>query len=206
MMEWRKWLQQQRENSTMAVQRRSLFRGRLAPWHNNWKNGTYSRTDGKFWWLAGFLVQVFGGGREVKWWAQPLIEKDGDGVIILVVNAAGTKVVLTARQEPGWGEAKVRLGPSLQASASNLAAAHGGTKPPGADLFEAAVKSRIPQDGGIFYRLWNWLGYVVVDETTYDLQANERWFTREELLQAFQEGETSSHLLQAYGAYYASHG
>lgn len=29
-MKWRKWLEQQRENSTMAVQRRSLFRRRTA--------------------------------------------------------------------------------------------------------------------------------------------------------------------------------
>lgn len=202
-MNWTDWLAQQRAASTLAIQRRSLFWWRLRPWGINWFKGIYGRRDGTFWWLAGFLVTVFGGGREVKFWTQPLIEKDGDGVIILVVNDIGSKVVLAARQEPGWGEAKVRLGPSLQASESNLKAKHGGTKPPGAELFEQAVKARIPQDGGIFYQLFNWMGYVYVKEAEYKLKANERWFTLEELRAAFFAGETSSHLLQVYGAYQA---
>ncbi len=205
-MNWTDWLAQQRAASTLAIQRRSLFWWRLRPWGIKPLKGVYGRKDDTFWWLAGFLVSVFGGGREVKWWTQPLIEKDGDGVIILFVNSAGTKVVLAARQEPGWGEAKVRLGPSLQASKGNLEAKHGGMKPPGAELFEQAVKSRIPQDGGIFYRLWNWLGYVVVDENTYQLKPNERWFTQAELNEACMAGEVSSHLLQAYGAFIALQG
>lgn len=203
-MDWKHWLAQQRAASTLVVQRRSLFWWRLRPWGSNWLKGIYGRRDGTFWWLAGFLVTVFGGGREVKWWTQPLIEKDGDGVIILIVDETGGKVVLAARQEPGWGEAKVRLGPSLQASESNLKAKHGGAKPPGAELFEQAVKARIPQDGGIFYKLWNWMGYVYVQEADYVLKPNERWFTLEELRAAFLAGETSSHLLQVYGAYQAA--
>lgn len=110
---WKEWLEQQRAASQMVVTPRSLTGRKMRPWGFK-PDGVYARDDRRFWWLLGVLVEH--AVREVPWWYQPLIKKIGDGVVCLGVSADGERVLLTARQEPGWGAAKVRLGPPLQAS------------------------------------------------------------------------------------------
>lgn len=117
------WLAERREQSTMAVSSGSL--AGIEPWgyrENQNSDFEYSREDGKFFRLAGFKVTT--NVREVFGWTQPMLQElTGPGVIILVTD--GENFLVTAREEPGNSPDKehILLGPTLQASESNLTGA-----------------------------------------------------------------------------------
>ncbi len=90
------------------------------------------------------------------------------------------------------------LAPTVQASKSNLEAAHSGKRPPRAELLDKYPVTwvEIPQDGGRFFGKVNNYGVVEVEEEIIPL-TNERWFTREELREAYLSGDVNEHLTQA---------
>ena len=203
MQTWQEWLAGQRAGSGMAVEivplQDMLGAAGEKPW--GMAHGNVGRWDGNFWRLVG--ARVTANAREVDGWEQPLIQVIGGlGAVVLVFDPTANAFLIQARQEPGFRDQDgcVRLGPTLQASRANLDATHGGKRPPRAELLDGREIGwvTIPQDGGMFDGKKN--GYTVLrisKETIGELRPNERWFTREELQQAFFAGECGEHLVQA---------
>jgi hypothetical protein len=59
----------------------------------------------------------------------------------------------------------------------------------------------MPQDGGKYSRKINFYGVLEKDKESIKLNENERWFTREEIREAMQEGLIAEHLAQALFTY-----
>lgn len=139
--------------------------------------------------------------REIPSWNQVAIREQGQGALVLITKKGEgdeTHFLIAAKPEPGNPTSGfVVLTTPLQASASNLAAAHGGKRPPRAELLDkGAAWTDLPQDGGRYIKKVN--RFTVVEAPT-DLvaAANERWFTRAELKEAFLNGDLGEHLSQA---------
>lgn len=193
------WLETRRNASTMLVTASSLEG--IAPWgyrENSEGSFEYSREDGKFFRLGGFLVKA---NREVPGWTQPMLEElTGPGVIVLVTD--GERFIVTAREEPGNSPNKkhMLLGPTLQASESNLQAAHGGKAPPRAELYsnEKVQWFVQPGDGGRYFNKTNRVGILQVEPQSFngELMPNETWASKQELIAAFSNGDVNPHLAE----------
>lgn len=198
---WRVWLAAQRAASTMTVERVPL--GVVKDWGMQEGGTRFGRPDGTFFSLVG--AQVTNAGREVKTWGQPLIEEKGEGVVVVFAAEDGDhveeKYLVSARAEPGntGKPGLMLLGPSLQASRSNLEQAHGGKRPPRAELLDNGPVDwvTIAIDGG--RNTGKTVRYAVVDvkPESITLLPNERWFTRDEIWEALTSGDLSEHLIIA---------
>ncbi len=196
-----KWLEEQRANSTMVVSPGSL--DGIEPWayRNNDGRWEYSRSDGKFFRLAGFYVQT--GSREVAEWNQPMLEDTtGPGVLVLVTD--GHHCLVTAREEPGnpYDKNHILLGPTLQASESNLRAAHGGKLPPRAELYgnEWVSWGIMPADGGRYHNKTNRIGVLYKKKEVNAYKGgnlnNEFWASFADLYIALTKGDVNPHLAE----------
>ncbi len=194
---WQAWLTERQLASTMETARIPLDQV-----GGGWamQADRFGRPDGKFFALVGTKVSTGGGEREITSWGQPLIEELGPGVIILVADESD-RFLIQAVIEPGNPTVgHVLLGPTMQASISNLQQAHGGRRPHRAELFDrhSAATARFVQDGGKFDGKVN--QYMVLNllaSGISEVHPNERWFTRAELRQALWAGALNEHLLQA---------
>lgn len=161
----------------------------------------FCRPDGAFFGIVGVRVSVpKEGQREVPGWDQPMVKEDrGRGCVLLLKAAGEERYLVAAKAEPGYAVAgRVQLAPTLQASMSNLLAAHGGSRPPRAELLEGREPTApIPQDGGRYWGKVNLYAVVEVDPATVAVAANERWCTRAELRAALRAGDVNEHLAQA---------
>ncbi len=204
MNKWENWLANQRKKSGMTVEEISLM-SVDKPWGIQ-ETGNYGRIPEAFFNIVGAKIQA---DREVPAWSQPIIKEFGKGVVALVkskIEEGDTKFLLTARQEPGNSADKsyILLGPTIQASESNMSQAHGGKRPPFAELLDKCGNSvtwtELPQDGGKFLNKTN--KYAVVEIIAEEakkivLPSNVRWFRESEIQAAFFKGEINEHLLQA---------
>lgn len=192
---WREWFAEQAANSTMSVSRIPL--AEVNGWGMQDEGACFGRPDGKFYALVGLRVSVpKPGQREVTTWDQPMIVEYGEGVVALAIDGGG-RFLISARVEPGI-EGHIVLGPTLQASRANLDQAHGGLRPPRAQIIYNCEQAdaRFKADGGKFFHKENEY-YVVHVHGFGPLLGNERWFTRRELNEAAADGLLSEHLLQA---------
>lgn len=191
---WKQKLEEARNNSKMEVLPCSL--GELGGgWGMKADGSGFGREDGKFFDLAGF--KVYGSGREVPGWGQPLIKEEGVGVVALICDR-NRNFILATRQEPGNPANKrhVLLGASLQASRGNLEQAHGGKLPPRAELYKNSQVVWIDAtgDGGRFFGKTNRLGVLVVRSVEdVGLLPNEMIMSKQELRDALELGEVNSH-------------
>lgn len=197
---WVNWLAGQVAASTMRVEQIPL--SQVNGWGMQNEGDHFGRPDGKFFQLVG--AQTTTGAREVTSWGQPLLkEVGGEGAVVLIVASSddGLLSLVQARPEPGNDSAGcVLLGPTLQASRSNLDKVHGGKRPPRAELLDVHQVEwfRLPCDGGRF--LNKYVNYAVVNVDQEDvgpLNPNERWFDPCELREARAQGLTNQHLLVA---------
>lgn len=165
----------------------------------------FGREDGKFFRLLG--VKITNAGREVMSWGQPMIQEIGEGLVVLVQATDERQhrpvYLVAARAEPGNYHAPghVLLAPTIQASRSNLEGAHGGSRPPRAELLRGREYNgrRLHEDGGRFIGKTNC--YVILElpqEEVGPLNADERWFSRAELREAYLDGELNAHLMIAF--------
>lgn len=106
-----------------------------ADWHL--QRGAISHKSGRFFDVVGVV------GENV---AQPMIAQPEIGTLGFVFRTTnvGLEALVQAKVEPG-NVGGVQLAPSLQATASNIDRAHGGTPPPGLVLF-GAPDARIVSD------------------------------------------------------------
>lgn len=192
---WQEWLAAQRAGSTMTVEVVPLAQTR------GWgmTGETFCRPDGKFFRLVGLRVSVpKEGQREVPSWDQPLLEEVGGEHAVVLIRARGDeRYLLSAKPEPGNDRlGGVLLAATLQASRANLEQAHGGSRPPRAALLDGKeiAWTRLPMDGGRYYRKEVAYAVVVVDPADVVLAANERWFLLHELRDAVRAGEVNEHL------------
>jgi len=209
---WRGWLLSQRNaNKEMTVEKIPLSEVEY-PWgmqkDENGNDLYYGRSDGEFFGLVGVRVRT--DKREVKGgWTQVMLEEVGKGVVVLVesVNEKGDPIfLLTSKPEPGNPADKyfVLLKPTIQASESNMAQAHGGKRPPFAGLLDQYGSSIIwiglPQDGGRFLGKAN--KYAIIEIVPEDaekiaLPPDARWFQTDEIVEASKSGDINEHLSQA---------
>lgn len=192
---WEEWLAHQRSDSSMTVKKIHLEQVR--GWGMQDNDTRFGRPDAKFFSHVGVQVSVpKPGQREVMSWDQPMCEEVGEGALVLVKAVGEEKYLVSAKAEPGNdADGCVLLAPTLQASMSNILQAHGGARPPRADLVASNTSWwTIFKDGGKFYHKVNHA--VMIELDGLEPLQNERWFTRDELRQAMFKGECNEHLLE----------
>lgn len=201
---WQKWLADQREKSEMTVEEISLSKVD-DPWGIQ-LDGNYRREPEGFFNIVGAKIRA---NREVPAWPQPMLKELGKGVVVLVKSMdkhGETMFLLIAKQEPGNPANKnhILLGPTIQASESNMAQVHGGKRPPFAELLDKYSNSitwiELPQDGGRFLDKVN--KYAIMEIATKDtkeivLPSNASWFYPTEINEALVNGDVNEHLSQA---------
>lgn len=137
---------------------------------------------------------------------QVSLSEAGVGVVVLAYRTTAfhgePELLLRARVGPGNEKpGKVLLGPTLQASESNLQQAHGGKAPPRAELFPQVIDRswwvELPMDGGRFLGKSNRGALLEVQNLTPD--GDEFWFSRCDLKDAVTLGLLNEHLLQLLG-------
>jgi len=199
-MDWNQWLQQRQAASKMEATPIGL--AEIRGWETT--SESVQRPDEAFFKVGGMNIAPTA-QREVSSWDQPAIYEKGEGAIMLLRNLYNESFLIQAKAEPGNDSLGcVLLAPTLQASMSNLQAAHGGKKPPRAELITEEVKwTSLCQDGGRYYHKKNRYAIVVVDNEELQLTENERWFSIEELSEAVLQGCANEHLAQAYALYMA---
>ncbi len=188
---WADWLTEQRGRSTMQVDKTSLVSA--TDWGMQDQGARFGRHDGKFFNMVG--VGVTTAVREVMGWNQPMLQEVGEGALALLRLRDIGHYLIAARAEPGnSSDGRVLLGPTLQASKSNLERAHGGSLPPRAEFVQAEGVRwvRMPKDGGRFFENHNYGSVIEVDYL--EPLSNERWFSRTELAEAISAGECNTHL------------
>lgn len=200
MDDWRKWLKEQRGRSEMKVREMPL-KDVPAPWGMQ-GSGDYGRSDGQFFKYIGIEISV-PKGREVASWMQPMKVEVGPGAVVLIVNE-NDEMLITARMEPGNpaenGFNYVLIGPTIQASKSNLDQAHGGKKPPYSELLNQIKDiawTGLWQDGGRDFKKLNYYAIIRVRKDEITLLPDARWFTPNEIAEAITNGDTNEHLSQA---------
>lgn len=209
---WYGWLLKQREaNKEMTVEKIPLSEVEH-PWGmQKGEDGAYlyyGRSDDTFFRMIGIKVKT--DKREVEGgWTQIILEEIGKGVVVLVksVDEKGNPIfLLTSKPEPGNPADKnfVLLKPTIQASESNMAQAHGGKRPPFAELLDKYGDSVIwiepPQDGGRFLNKVN--KYAIIEITIEDMRKialppDARWFKLFEIGEALKSNNVNEHLSQA---------
>lgn len=194
--DWQVWLAAQRAASTMTAETIPLAATR------GWgmTEEAYCRPDGKFFRLIGLRISVpKEGQREVTSWDQPILEEvGGQGAVVLLKAAGEGRYLIATRVEPGNARPGcMLLGAPLQASIANLKQAHGGTVPPRAEFVAPeTLWNNVLQDGARFYRKEERHAVVEVDQAAIVLRTNERWFSRDELREAYHAGELNSRLIE----------
>ena len=162
------WLEKKRKEYIVKVEEIGI--NELDKWHVDPKTGYISHESGKFFSIIG--VKTEGAkGREVLSWTQPMIKQEECGILgILCQKKNGLiQYLFYAKFEPGT-IASLQLAPTLQATESNLAQAHGGKKPLFAEFFEGGGKGKIlvnsveVEDPGRFYHKTNRCMIVEADE------------------------------------------
>lgn len=203
-MDWKEWFEGQVDMATMRVSEVPL--SEAAPWGLQEDGRRFGRPDGTFFNLVGLEITTGREEREVRCWKQPLLqEATGPGVVILACRAYddqdGYEYLVSAKSEPGNDTLKgLILAPSLQASLSNLQQAHGGKRPPRAELYDQVEQKggwrSQRKDGARFYHKTD--QYAVIEVASdLDLASHERWFAMGELLEARDEGLLNEHLVLA---------
>lgn len=197
MATWRDWLVAQRAKSQMSAAVVPLVEAQ--PWGLQDEGARFGRPDGTFFNLVGVHVVA---QREVREWNQPLLQEVGEGAVVLLRSSVDANYFLVvARQEPGntTKPGHVLLGPPLQTSWSNLQQAHGGKRPPRAELLDGQeiAWTTLTIDGGRFIGKVNRYAVVEASPDSLTLADNEQWLTRAELREALREGEVNEHLALA---------
>lgn len=208
---WRDWLKKQREEMTerivfgnvglreqkMTVKEIPLSKVAL-PWGMQ-ADGNYRREPEAFFNIIGVEIRA---NREVPAWSQPMLKELGKSVVVIVRTKS--KYLIVARQEPGNPANKnyTLIGPTIQASESNLLQKHGGKRPPYAELLDYhKVKFvELPQDGGRFYGKINKYAIITIDSEVagkITLLPNSKWLNADEIHEAFLQGDVNEHLTQA---------
>ena len=196
---WYGWLLKQRNESTMKVKVIPL-KDVGEPWGMQ-DTGNFGRSDGRFFEDIAVDITV-PKGREITNWRQPMREEKGPGAVVLVLSKRNNKVLVTARIEPGNPEElnHLLLGPTIQASKSNLDQAHGGERSPYTELLDEEKNIEwvgLWQDGGRNYKKLNYYTIIRIEEKDVCVLPNARWFSKEDLIQATIRGDVNEHLSQA---------
>lgn len=194
MSTWKDWLAKQRANSQMSATVVPLSEAQ--PWGLQDEGVRYGRPDRTFFNLVGVHVVA---QREVREWNQPLLQEVGEGVVVLLRSSSDADhFLVAARQEPGntTKAGQVLLGPPFQTSRSNLEQAHGGKRPPRAELLEGQeIKwMELTMDGGRYIGKVNRYAVVEVDPDSLTIADNERWCSRAELRETLLAGDLNEHL------------
>jgi len=153
----------------------------------------------KFFEIIGLKIQN-SHSREVgqNGWYQPIIKEvgyDGGTLGLLRKKLEGIPhYLINAKAEPGNYNG-IQLSPTLQATKSNLEAAHGGSKPLFLDYF-ANIKSDddllfnqwLPEDGGRLFLKRN-LGIVlgVNENTKLEIPEDFKWVTLNQIIKFIEE-------------------
>jgi hypothetical protein len=200
---WKKKLEERRAAAKMVVEEVGL--SSIAPWLFGIMNGIarVEREDKKFFQVLGMMI--YGAGREVAGWGQPMMKEAGSGVYVIVTNPQRTAFLVTMREEPGNPSSKkhVLLGPPLQASLGNWTQGHGGKRPPRAEFYDQVTTwIDAPKDGGRFVNVVgeniNQIGILELETLTgIPLEKDELVLTRAELKEAFLLGELNPYMREA---------
>lgn len=171
-----RWITEVRSASEVTVHR--------TPLHDveRWKRGedSLSHESGRFFSVIGVHVQA--GGREVKSWAQPMIEPHGTGIAALLVKQVDgvLHALMHSLSEPGFVDA-TELAPTVQCTPDDFPALPSEARPLFLDQVLGAPPARVrfdttlSEEGGRFYHAQN--RYLIVeaeDGETFD-HPDYRW-------------------------------
>ena len=132
------WLEEKKKKYSVKIEEIGI--NDLDKWSTHPETGNIGHESGKFFTMMG--IRVTGAmGREVLSWTQPMMKQNECGILgILRQKRNGVmQYLMYAKSEPG-AVVNPQLAPTLQATASNLARAHGGKKSLFAEYFEEGEK------------------------------------------------------------------
>ena len=142
-----KWFKLQKKNQKINVRIKKL--NNLDNW--NFKEDSIYHKSRKFFKIIAIDVKS---NLHRQNWDQPIIVQKELGILGIIKDSKKKKYLLQAKLEPG-NKNKLQLSPTVQATKSNLEAAHGGLKPLFLDYFldtksdnEIIFDQWLPEDGG----------------------------------------------------------
>ncbi|MFC8870962.1 NDP-hexose 2,3-dehydratase family protein [Streptomyces sp. NPDC057148] len=177
---WLSRIRSECEDHVVPVPLRHVDRWRRA-------GGRIVHEDGAFFSVMG--VTVTATGREVRRWAQPLIEPCGEGVCAFLVRQRDgvLQVLVQAKAQPGFVDA-VELAPTVQCTPSNYDVLPDRARPPYLTEVLTARSERIrfatvlAEEGGRFHKARNRYVVVEVDEDHDPTpRPGYRWVTMHQL-------------------------
>ncbi|WP_241192508.1 NDP-hexose 2,3-dehydratase family protein [Streptomyces sp. ADI96-02] len=177
------WITEVRTRRDVAAERVPLRA--LAGWRG--VDGRIAHESGRFFRVAG--VDVTAVGREVRAWAQPMIEPCGRGVIAFLVRRIDgvLHLLVHAATEPGYVDG-VELAPTVQCTPDSLAALPARARPRHLDAVLNAASEQIrfdavhSEEGGRFYHARNRYLIVETDEDHGARAPDHRWLTVAQLV------------------------
>jgi dTDP-4-dehydro-6-deoxy-alpha-D-glucopyranose 2,3-dehydratase len=173
------WFADCREHSYARVAPIEL--DRLEGWYTDAATGNIRHRSGKFFTIAGLVVDLPGG--PVAQWQQPIILQPEVGILGIIVKELDGVLhcLMQAKVEPGNANG-LQLSPTVQATRSNYTRVHGGKPVPYLEYFldtaESAVLADVRQSeqGSWFHQKRN---RNMVVEATGDVEELDgfRWMT-----------------------------
>lgn len=162
-------------------------------------NQNIKHKSNKFFEVIGLKIQN-SHSREVgqKGWFQPIIKEvgyDGGTLGLLRKKISGIPhYLINAKAEPGNYNG-IQLSPTLQATKSNLEAAHGGLKPLFLDYFldtksdnEIIFDQWLPEDGGrLFLKRNRGIVLGISENTKIELPKDFKWVTLNQIIKFIKE-------------------
>ena len=157
----------------------------------NWKidSKKISHSSGKFFEILGLRIGKNSSREVTSGWDQPIVKEYGyDGGVLCLLRTYIDELphyLVQARFEPGNYD-HIQLGPTLQATFSNLNQEHGGSKPGYSEFFEDFDSNKngyifnewLAEDGGKFYFKRNRGLVKQVDyENTYLIDDSFMWLS-----------------------------
>lgn len=176
--EIKQWIADRKKKTTIQIEKISL--DELRGWHTT-DTGEIVHDSGGFFSIDGVRVKTNWGF--VADWDQPIINQPEIGILgFLATTINGVlHLLVQAKIEPGNING-VQIGPTLQATKSNLTRRHGGKKPRYADYFTATSKHLVILDqlqseqGGRFLKKRNRNMIVQIDKIP-PTHPDYRWVT-----------------------------
>ncbi|WUH98257.1 NDP-hexose 2,3-dehydratase family protein [Spirillospora sp. NBC_00431] len=174
------WLTDVRTGADITT-RRVPLRG-LPGWNSS--GGRIRHESGTFFSVIG--VEVEAGGREVRGWAQPMIEPAGEGVIAFLVTMIDGEwhALMNASVEPGYADV-AELAPTVQCIPGSYRALPCSARPPFLDqVLDAPARdvlydTVLSEEGGRFYHARN--RYMIVETEAGDEPPDYRWVALHQL-------------------------
>lgn len=168
LIKWRKKLQDKIKTKSKLINLKEV-----EDWFFDKNKNLYHKSK-QFFKVKGVATEA-AKGREVNSWTQPILTQKHGGVLAFIARETkkfGIQFLVEAKVEPG-DDSQIKIGPSFQATQSNMNRAHGGKRP---NFFDIVIKNKESEliyytihneEGARFWKKSNW-NVIVKLKNPYD--------------------------------------